>query len=189
MLFFPFISFLLLSALCLLPQKFRDFCTGARSEYRRYFETMGSNHFYWWGQYQESKFMVAVYQIRYLPRNRAMFLKLELNHRPSQTKNNFQQSKVMNAVWTRFLKSAYRKEPISSFILILGAVDAVIGGVGTHWTLFSFGMMTVLLAAVLRWWQIQKAQALIAEETPRYFLPPHSSRPPLPMLTHENHRR
>jgi hypothetical protein len=95
----------------------------------------------------------------------------------------------MNALWTRFLKSAYRKEPISGFILTVGAVDAVIGGVGGRWSLFSFGLLTLLLAAALRWWQIQKAQALITEKTPRHFLPPSSSRPPLPMLTQEPHRR
>ncbi|MGK7872858.1 MAG: hypothetical protein AB4426_05955 [Xenococcaceae cyanobacterium] len=88
----------------------------------------------------------------------------------------------MNPLWPRFLKLAYRKEPISSFILIVGAVDAVIGGVGERWTLLSFGLTMVLMAAVLRWWQFQKSQAVLAEETPRQFLPPSSSRPPLPML-------
>ena len=95
----------------------------------------------------------------------------------------------MNILWHRFFKSAYRKEPISSFILIIGAVDAVIGGVGERWTLLSFGLIMVLLAAVVRWWQVQRAQAVLAEETARYFLPPSSSRPPLPMLTSEKHRR
>ena len=95
----------------------------------------------------------------------------------------------MNALWPRFLKSAYRKEPISSFILIVGAVDAVIGGIGERWTLLSFGLALILMAAGLRWWQIQKAQAVLAEEAARHFLPPSSSRPPLPMLTSEKHRR
>lgn len=94
----------------------------------------------------------------------------------------------MNALLPRFLKSAYRKEPISSFILIVGAVDAVIGGVGERWTLLSFGLVLVLLAAALRWWQMQKAQALFTEETPRRYLPPSSSQRPLPMLMNERHR-
>lgn len=93
----------------------------------------------------------------------------------------------MNA-WTRFLRSAYRKEPISGFILTVGAVDAVIGGVGMRWTLFSFGMLVVVAAAALRWWQGQKAHPLTAEDTPRRFLPPHSTRPPLPLLTQEERR-
>jgi hypothetical protein len=95
----------------------------------------------------------------------------------------------MNALLPRFLKVAYRKEPISSFILIVGAVDAVIGGVGSRWSLLSFGVMMVVLAALLRWWQTQKAQATFSEETARHYLPPSSSRAPLPMLTSEKHRR
>lgn len=97
----------------------------------------------------------------------------------------------MNALLPRFLKSAYRKEPISSFILIVGAVDVILGGFGERWTLLSFGLLIVLIAALLRWWQMQKAQAILAQETsrPRHFLPPSSSRSALPLLTSEKHRR
>lgn len=95
----------------------------------------------------------------------------------------------MNALLPRVLKSAYRKEPISSFILTVGAVDAVLGGVGERWTLLSFGLTIIFIAIGLRWWQIQKAQAILAEDKPRHFLPPSSSRPPLPMLTQEKRRR
>ena len=92
----------------------------------------------------------------------------------------------MNALLPRFVKLAYRKEPISSFVLIVGAVDAVIGGVGGRWTLMSLGMTTVLIATLLRWWQ-QKAQ-VVPQETARHFLPPSSSRTALPMLTSEKRR-
>ncbi|NJM88578.1 MAG: hypothetical protein HC847_16800 [Hydrococcus sp. RU_2_2] len=95
----------------------------------------------------------------------------------------------MNALLPRFLKAAYRREPISSFILLVGAVDAILGGFGERWSLLSFGVMMVLLAAVVRWWQTQKAQDAIAQERPKYYLPPSSSRTPLPMLTSEKHRR
>jgi hypothetical protein len=95
----------------------------------------------------------------------------------------------MNALLPRFLKVAYRKEPISSFILIVGAVDAVIGGVGSRWSLLSLGMMMVILAVLLRWWQMQKSQAIVAEEAPRRYLPPSSSRTPLPMLSSQKQRR
>ena len=91
-------------------------------------------------------------------------------------------------VLPRFVKLAYRKEPISSFVLIVGAVDAVIGGVGGRWTLLSLGMTTVLIAILLRWWQTQKAQP-VPQETARHFLPPSSSRTPLPLLTSEKRRR
>jgi hypothetical protein len=95
----------------------------------------------------------------------------------------------MNAIFPRFLKTAYRKEPLSGFILLVGAVDVVMGGVGQRWSLLSFGMVVVVTALVMRWLQIQKAKTITAEETPRYFLPPSSSRQPLPMLMNEKQRR
>jgi hypothetical protein len=95
----------------------------------------------------------------------------------------------MNVIFPHFLKTAYRKEPLSGFILIAGAVDVVMGGVSQRWTLLSFGMMVVITALVMRWLQIQKAKEVTAEETPRYYLPPSSSRQPLPMLMNEQERR
>lgn len=95
----------------------------------------------------------------------------------------------MNALLPRFLKSAYRKEPISSFILIVGAVDAALGGVGGRWSLLTFGLTLVLLAAVLRGFARQKTQAESEAATPRYFLTGDSSRPPLPMLSPEKHHQ
>ncbi|MGB7444350.1 MAG: hypothetical protein WA919_25070 [Coleofasciculaceae cyanobacterium] len=88
----------------------------------------------------------------------------------------------MNALWPRILKSAYRKEPISGFIIIIGAVDAVIGGVGERWSLLTFGMTMVLLAIAIRWWQAQSRETKLAEQPVTHFLPESSSRPPLPML-------
>lgn len=90
---------------------------------------------------------------------------------------------MMNALWPRILKSAYRKEPISSFIIIIGAVDAVIGGVGERWSLLTFGLMMVLLAVAVRWWQSQRREAELAEQPVTHFLPPSSSRPALPILS------
>jgi hypothetical protein len=89
----------------------------------------------------------------------------------------------MNALWPRFLKLAYRKEPISSFIVIVGAVDAVIGGVGERWTLLSFGLMMVVLAVALRWWQTQRRETELAEQPVTHYLPPNSSEPALPRLS------
>lgn len=88
----------------------------------------------------------------------------------------------MNALLPRFLKSAYRKDPISSFVMTVGAVDAVIGGVGERWTLMSFGIMMILLAIAIRWLQIQRSQENLTEEVPRRYLPPSHSDAPLPML-------
>jgi hypothetical protein len=88
----------------------------------------------------------------------------------------------MNVVLTRFLKSAYRKEPISSFVVIVGAVDAVIGTVDQRWSLLTFGLGTVGVAIALRWWQIQRREEQLTEQPAKYFLPANSSRPALPML-------
>lgn len=95
----------------------------------------------------------------------------------------------MNVIVPRFLKTAYRKEPISSFILIVGAADALIGGMNERWTLLSFGILMGLTAVLVRWWQTQPTKPPMREESPRQYLPPSSSRPPLPLLTHEKHRR
>ena len=88
----------------------------------------------------------------------------------------------MNALFFNLFKKTYRKESISSFIFILGAVDAVIGGVGGRWTLLSFGLLMVLTSALLRWYKMQKADTLESDKSSRYFLPPSPSRPPLPLL-------
>lgn len=89
----------------------------------------------------------------------------------------------MNALVPRILKAAYRKEPISSFIVIVGAVDAVIGGVGERWSLLSFGLMMVVLAVALRWWQSQRRETELADQPVTHYLPPSSSRPALPILS------
>jgi hypothetical protein len=89
----------------------------------------------------------------------------------------------MNALWPRILKSAYRKEPISSFIVIIGVVDAVIGGAGERWSLLTFGLLMVMLAIGLRWWQTQRKESELAEQPVTHFLPPSSSRPALPILS------
>ena len=95
----------------------------------------------------------------------------------------------MNILLPRVLRTLYRKEPISSFILVVGAVDAVMGGVSQRWSLFSFGLFIVSLSMILRWWQVQKAQPIITKDKPRRYLPPSSSNVPLPLLTHEKSRR
>ena len=96
---------------------------------------------------------------------------------------------TMNVLLPRVLRTLYRKEPISSFILVVGAVDAVMGGVGQKWSLLSFGLLIVSLSIILRWWQVQKAQPIPTEDRPRRYLPPSSSTMPLPLLTHDKTRR
>lgn len=95
----------------------------------------------------------------------------------------------MNALWPKILKSAYRREPISSFIVIVGAVDAVIGGFGERWSLLTFGLMMVVLAVAFRWWQTQQKESELAEQPVTHFLPPGSSRPALPILSTNKRQR
>lgn len=89
---------------------------------------------------------------------------------------------MMNPGLIRFLKSAYRQEPITSFIVIVGAVDAALGGIDHSVSLFSFGLVLVTGALALRWWQLQRNQPLDLERVPEHYLPPASSHQPLPLL-------
>ena len=86
-------------------------------------------------------------------------------------------------MWPRFLKSAYRNEPVTGFLITVGVVDAAIGGFSYHGSLLLFGLSTVGAAIALRWWQLQRTKALQTEQVPRYFLPARSSRTQLPMLS------
>lgn len=97
----------------------------------------------------------------------------------------------MNPLLAKFIRSVYRKEPISGFLLILGLTDAVIGGVGERWSLLSIGLVIALLGIAVRWRQATKSSATkaIAVEPARYMLPPTSSRSPLPLLMSNNKRR
>lgn len=95
---------------------------------------------------------------------------------------------MIKAILPRFLKAAYRREPLFSFVLIVGAVDAVIGGVGERWTLLSFGVVMVLIAFWLRWWQ-QQTQINNSSKVARQMLPPSSSTAPLPMLSNRQKQR
>ena len=96
----------------------------------------------------------------------------------------------MNFYWPRFVKVFYRREPISSFILIMAAVDMVLGGVDGKWSLFSLGVVVAMLGVGIRWWQSQKTEPIAVRQAPRRYLPPAGTnqRQPLPMLT-KQHRR
>jgi len=96
---------------------------------------------------------------------------------------------MMNAAWVRFIKSAYRREPIIAFMITIGAVDAVIGGLGDRASLLTFGMGTVGLALALRWLMVQRRPAEIPWETPQYYLPPTPSRPQIPSLNIPHKKR
>jgi hypothetical protein len=96
---------------------------------------------------------------------------------------------MSNFILPRFLRNAYRKEPLTGFILAVGTVDMAIGGLGQRWSLLSFGLAMATVAALARWVQVRKVRAPLPEETPRYYLPPRSSGVPLPLLSEETNRR
>lgn len=87
----------------------------------------------------------------------------------------------MNVSWYKLFKSLYRKERISSFVVIVGAVDAVIGGADQSWSLLTFGLGTVGVAIALRIWQIQRSEEELPTQAPTRYLPAQSSRPALPI--------
>ncbi len=71
----------------------------------------------------------------------------------------------------------YRKEPIPSFLVTIGLVDAAIGGLGNRVGLFSFGIVTVGSALALRWW-LQQRPIQPSQPLAQTYLPPASSSVP-----------
>ncbi|ATS18014.1 hypothetical protein [Parathermosynechococcus lividus] len=84
-------------------------------------------------------------------------------------------------IYPRFLRTAYRKEPISAFLVVMGSVDLAIGGAGGYGGLLVVGVGLMGSALVYRWLQSPRQRSL-PEKVAQYALPPQSSQP-LPMLT------
>jgi len=93
----------------------------------------------------------------------------------------------MNAIFPTVLKRLYRKEPISSFLIIVGAVDTIVGGVNEVGTLMIFGLLTSGMAIGYRWWCIQQAETLADRKSQQLYLPPSSNRSPLPNFDSRRH--
>ncbi len=95
----------------------------------------------------------------------------------------------MNALWFRLLRTVYRKEPITGFILTAGAMNVAIGGIDQSTSLVISGLSTVTIALALRWWHLSQRPTPVkvppSEATTRSLraLPPRSSRPSLPDLS------
>ncbi|MBD1846375.1 hypothetical protein H6F89_23720 [Cyanobacteria bacterium FACHB-63] len=62
----------------------------------------------------------------------------------------------MNALWFHVLRTIYRKEPISAFILTAGMMNVAIGGIDQRTSLIVFGFSTVTIALILRWWSLSR---------------------------------
>lgn len=78
----------------------------------------------------------------------------------------------MNITSPRFLKSFYRKEPITGVIITMGAVNAVLGGVNEIGSLMLLGLLASGSAIAYRWWMIQQTEARIEANTNQLYLPP-----------------
>ncbi|MGB2926253.1 MAG: hypothetical protein WBB82_13210 [Limnothrix sp.] len=89
----------------------------------------------------------------------------------------------------QFFKKLYRKEPISSFLIMMGIMQVVIGGVDEQWNLFSLGLGLMLGAVVVRWSQIRKHKRSPAGAMSRRYLPPSESLQSLPKLVNEQQQR
>ncbi|MCW6038379.1 hypothetical protein K4A83_19175 [Spirulina subsalsa FACHB-351] len=95
----------------------------------------------------------------------------------------------MNTLFPRVLRLSYRKEPISSFILTVGLVDAVIGGVGGQSSLLVLGILMVVMAIVVRWKLNQPYPLQTPQTPPKGYLPPSPTLEPLPVLTHDQRQK
>jgi hypothetical protein len=82
--------------------------------------------------------------------------------------------KMNNISPPRFVKSFYRKEPITGLLITVGAVNMVLGGVNAMGSLLLLGMMVAGSSIAYRWWMIQQAEARLSADRPLY-LPPARS--------------
>ncbi|MEP0918376.1 hypothetical protein NC981_16220 [Leptolyngbya sp. DQ-M1] len=96
----------------------------------------------------------------------------------------------MNALWFHVLRTIYRKEPISAFILTAGMMNVAIGGIDHSTSLAVFGFSTVTIALILRWWSLSRRPEPIrvtpsarSGQVPVRALPETSSARSLPPLS------
>ncbi|MBW4440186.1 MAG: hypothetical protein KME10_02900 [Plectolyngbya sp. WJT66-NPBG17] len=96
----------------------------------------------------------------------------------------------MNALWFRLLRTVYRKEPITGFILTAGAMNVAIGGIDQNTSLVIFGLSTVAIALAVRWWSLSHRPAPVRvtpadrpTRVPVRALPERSSARSLPDLS------
>jgi len=98
----------------------------------------------------------------------------------------------VNPLFAKFFRAVYRQEPVSGFILLLGATDALIGGFGGKGSLLSIGLLIALLGIIMRWRQGEKKPQRVSsqDKQAQYLLPPDSSSgQPLPLLIGSKRRK
>lgn len=88
-------------------------------------------------------------------------------------------------MWQKFLKSTYRREPITSFVVTMALMELIIGGFEQEWSLLGLAGAMAVGAIALRY-RLGSSQGVRSTNlTPRteYYLPPADPRPVLPRLT------
>jgi hypothetical protein len=83
----------------------------------------------------------------------------------------------------RFLRSSYRRDPIPSFLMTMGAAEVALGGVSSHGGLLILGVVMFGGALGLKWLQSLRRIDTISEPTVQHYLPSQSSQAELPMLS------
>ncbi len=88
----------------------------------------------------------------------------------------------MNMLLPRFFRSAYRKDPIPSVLMTMGAVEVALGGASSHGSLLGLGIFLLGGSLALKWIQSQRRPDVLSEPAVRHYLPSQSSEE-LPMLS------
>jgi len=89
-------------------------------------------------------------------------------------------------VGQKFLKSIYRREPITSFIMTMALVELVIGSFEQEWLLLGLAGTMAVGSLILRYRQGRRSISPDFPQRPEYSLPPAAPRPVLPRLTDKN---
>ncbi len=88
----------------------------------------------------------------------------------------------MGIIWPR-LKFIRRKDSLASFLMIMGLVDAVIGGLKGYESLLLLGLAIAGGAIALWWRHSHQTNRLQPERVTQRYLPAKSSQSQLPMLS------
>ncbi len=83
----------------------------------------------------------------------------------------------MNWLWSRLLKVPYRRDPIASFVLTMGAVQVVIGGTEAEAGLAALGLALLGTAAAMYWLKYS-SRVIEAARSPRITYASRSSAVP-----------
>lgn len=93
---------------------------------------------------------------------------------------------AMNQTVSHFVRSLFRREPVTSFLITIGATDAAIGGLNNRAVLMSLGLTLVGVTVLLRFLQSQRQRQkspsqfpIQPEAKPQLFLPDRQAPQPI----------